>query len=253
VAELQRHAARPGLVAGLLAGLGACVTPGAGLAGPAPADPELAYLVSLLDDPVVPLQERLQALDGLQAAGRAAVGPLVTRWARTDDAPFAAERTLPPGPLTPAGPGPGPTTVKQELEALLYRIIDPGWPGPPDPRGLTPRGPYVADWAAWWRAHEQDSLPELRAWAAAARGALRVSPAASGAASAGRLPAPRGPVEAPPPAAPEVQAAFRELQEALRSEAPAAACAHARRLAARHAALARHAAHGCWRVGITPE
>lgn len=226
-------------------------TPGPGPTSAGAQARVATYLVSLLDDPVVPVQARLQALVELEAAGREALAPLVARWSRPGDAPFAADRRLPPGPLT-AEAGPGPTTVKQEVEALLYRIIDPGWPAPEDPRRLAPRGPYVADWAAWWEAHQQDSLQTLRAWALEARAAARRSPAALGAPSAGRLAAPRGPLT-PTAADPEAQAAFLELQVGLHDGAPDEACARARALAERHPGLARHAAHLCWRRGVTPE
>jgi len=212
----------------------------------------LVYTVSLLDDPAAPLQARLRALEDLEAAGRSALGPLVARWSRPPDVRFADLRTLPPGPLSPVGVTAGPTTLKQEIEALLYRIIDPEWPEPRDPRGLTPLGPYVVDWGAWLVEHRQDSLQELRTWARSARAGAWRTPAARGALSAGRLPAPRGAL-APTFEAPEVQAAFLELQEGLRQGAPAQACARARALAERHPSLVRHAAHLCWRRGITPE
>jgi hypothetical protein len=204
-----------------------------------------------LGDPLLPDDEKLAALVALEAAGLAAVPALVARLL-APDAFFVARRRVEPGPLFSGPPLETATSVRFEVEALLYRLITPpdAWaptpalgPGaPPRPASLQP---FVEDWPAWWAEHRGDSEEALHAWsrAALAQAAPRGLMLAPGAARHPRLTVPPPRVEV----AEEVRAAYRAMREVVRGvraheRTAAEAAAELRTLGGLDPRLARHAA-----------
>lgn len=226
--------------------------PQAGLPTAAPtalnrARVDVAYDVSLLEDPVVGPEQRERALLRTQAAGLLAFEPCITRLASPQDA-WAFDRSPFASPLVPDPAAAGPTTVKQELEGLLYRLLDGGPPPASDPRALgATDGPYVGDWAAWWAEHRGQTLGELRAWAASARARRHPNPVAAEAMGRAAGPAPHGALGPRAEADSEHIAAFSRLRARL--ESGKATCAALEEIGEGRPALDRHVKQACAQLG----
>lgn len=140
---------------------------------------EIKYWIHVLGDEVVGTEDKLEAVEELLGAGKDAIEPLIDRLLDAKkDARFLVETKVPTGPLHAAPETVLATSVRYMVETILYRIIAPQRrPREPKTRldrlkpqmeapDMRPPIPWVADWTAFWTAHKNESLADIKAWSA---------------------------------------------------------------------------------------
>ena len=139
---------------------------------------EINYRILVLGDDVVTVDDKHEASEVLVGAGKDAIALLVERLLDRRDALFLEQTSVATGPLHAAPAALLPTTVRYQVETLLYRIVAPQrralenktrldalkpQVSAPDVR---PPIPWVADWGLFQRAHKNESIEDIRAWSA---------------------------------------------------------------------------------------
>lgn len=140
---------------------------------------EIRYRILVLGDDVVTAEDKVEAVEVLEGAGKDAIPFLVERLLDRKDAVFLEHSRVTTGPLHATPDAVVRTGVRYQVETILYSIIAPerrrGAPKTkldtlkPDVGPLPssrPPIPWVADWNLFWRAHKAESLEAMRAWSA---------------------------------------------------------------------------------------
>jgi hypothetical protein len=144
--------------------------------------------IALLDDIAAPADAKQAASDALVAAGKAAIPVLIGRLENPEDHLYLDGVRVPTGPMNAGPPATMPVQVRFQVESLLYRIVRPPAEKPAasvragaraasggvptidherlgvETTRATPELRLVDDWPAWWRAHRDESLEQIREW-----------------------------------------------------------------------------------------